>query len=126
MSTSARKIIPIYTTRGDPEAFLFYPYIVNRVGEWIGWVTPKREVYSVLGYFVGHLTDEPRILRKRATDTLHPRLEPPPPPGKLYPPATIPLAPLMRELTHAQIDVLMEESDRLHPLDIGEFRQDLD
>ena len=126
MATSARKLIPIYTTRGDAEAFLSYPYIFNRLGDWIGWVTPNREVYSVLGYFVGHLTDDPRILRKRATNTLLPRLKPPPPPGKVYPPATIPLPPMMRELTHSQIDVLLDEPERLHARDSGEFREDMD
>ena len=41
-------------------------------------------------------------------------------------PATIPLAPMMRELTHSQIDILLDEPDRLHPLDSGEFRDDMD
>ena len=126
MVTSPRKLIPIYTTKGDAEAFLSYPYIFNRSGDWVGWVTPKREVYSVMGHYVGNLTDEPRILRKRATSTLQPYLKSPPPPGKVYPPATIPLPPMMRELTHSQIDVLLEEPERLHALDSGEFREDLD
>jgi hypothetical protein len=34
-----RAIVPIYTSRGDAEAFLDYPYLHNRLGEWIGWVT---------------------------------------------------------------------------------------
>ncbi len=119
-------IIPIYTSRGDAEAFLEYPYIFNRNGEWIGWVTPRREVYSVLGYYVGYLSNDPRILRKRATSTLRPRLKPPPAPQKIYPPATVPLAPLMSELTHSVIDVLLEEPERLHTLDAGELRPDLD
>ena len=119
-------LIPIYNTKGDPEAFLEYPYIFNRNGDWIGWVTPKREVYSVIGYYVGYLTNDPRILRKRATSTLKPRLEPPPVPRRISPPATIPLAPLMSELTHSQVDVLLDEPERLHTLDVGELREDLD
>jgi hypothetical protein len=119
-------IIPIYTTRGDAEAFLDYPYLFNRNGDWIGWVTLKREVYSVLGYYAGYLTNDPRILRKRATSTLKPRLQPPSPPKKTYAPATIPLAPLMSELTAGLIDVLLEEPERLHALDAGELREDLD
>ncbi|MFZ5908543.1 MAG: hypothetical protein ACOYYU_00830 [Chloroflexota bacterium] len=126
MDSSARKLIPIYTSRGDAEAFLLYPHLFNRLGEWIGFVTPKREIYSVLGYYVGYLTDDRRILRKRATSTLKPRLQPPPSPGKVYPPATVPLPPMMRELTHSQVDVLLDEPERLHPLDSGEFREDLD
>lgn len=126
MNSSVRKLIPLYTSKGDVEAFLAYPYIFNRTGDWIGFITPKKEIYSVLGYYVGYLTDDKRILGRRATNTLKPRLKPPPPPGKVYPPATVPLAPLMRELTHSQVDVLLDDPDRLHTLDSGEFREDMD
>ncbi len=119
-------LIPIYTSRGDPDAFLEYPYIFNRNGDWVGWVTSKREVYSVLGHYVGYLSDDPRILRKRATSALRPQRTPPPTPKRINTPATIPLAPMMSELTQSTIDVLMEEPERLHPLDIGELREDLD
>ena len=40
--------------------------------------------------------------------------------------ATVPLAPLMSELTHSLVDVLQDEPERLHTIDRGEFRQDLD
>jgi len=126
MSSSTRKLIPLYTSKGDVEAFLAYPYIFNRTGDWVGFITPQREIYSVLGHYVGYLTDDKRILGKRVTNTLKPHLSPPPPPGKVYPPATVPLAPMMRELTHSQIDVLLEYPERLHTLDSGEFREDLD
>jgi hypothetical protein len=126
MSSSARQLIPLYTSRGDAEAFLVYPYIYNRLGDWIGFVTPKREVYSVIGYYVGRLSEDFRIIGRRATNTLKPRLKPPPTPGKVYPPATVPLAPMMRELTHGQIDILLDEPERLHALDSGEFREDMD
>jgi len=126
MDNSAQKLIPIYTSKGDVEAFLSYPYIFNRAGDWIGWVTPKREVYSVLGYYVGYLTDDPRILRKRATSTLKPRLNPPPRPAPIRLPASVPLAPMMSELTFSLVDVLVEEPERLHTLESGEFREDLD
>jgi hypothetical protein len=126
MNSSARKLIPLYTSKGDVEAFLAYPYLFNRIGDWVGFITDKREIYSVLGYYVGILTDDKRIIGRRVTNTLKPRLKPPLPPGKIYPPATVPLAPLMRELTHSQIDVLLDDPDRLHTLDSGEFREDLD
>jgi hypothetical protein len=119
-------LIPVYTTRGDAEAFLVYPYLFSRNGDWIGWVTARREVYSVLGYYVGYLSNDPRILRKRATSTLKPRLKPPSQPPKLRPPATIPLPPMMSELTQSVIDVLSEEPERLHTVDSGELREDLD
>ncbi|WKZ38052.1 MAG: hypothetical protein QY332_08920 [Anaerolineales bacterium] len=119
-------LIPIYTTKGDAEAFLSYPYLFNRNGEWIGFVTQKREVYSVLGDFVGTLTNDPRIVRKRATSTLKPRLKPPAQPPKIYPPATVPLPPMMADLSHSVIDVLLDTPERLHTIDSGEQRQDLD
>lgn len=119
-------LIPIYTTKGDAEAFLQYPYLFNRNGEWIGFVTPKREVYSVLGDFVGTLTNDPRIVRKRATSTLRPRLNPPSQPPKVYPPASVPLARMMAELSHSVIDVLQDSPELLHTVDSGEQRQDLD
>jgi len=118
--------IPIYTSRGDVGAFLVYPYIYNPSGEWIGWVTPDREVYSVLGIFVGRLGNPPRILRRRADDFDHPRKSPPLIPQKIYPPATVPLAPLMPELAFDTIDVLYEEPELLHTMDSGSLKQDMD
>lgn len=121
-----RTIVPIYTSRGDAEAFLNYPYLHNRMGEWIGWVTTDRQVYSVLGFYVGELTPEPRIIRKRITASLKPRKSPPAPPQHLILPATIPLPPMLPDLRFGITDILLEEPERLHTLDAGEFRQDLD
>jgi hypothetical protein len=121
-----RTLIPLYSTKGDAEAFLAYPYIYNRSGEWIGFITTKREVYSVIGHYVGYLTDDRRILRKRATSSLRPRVTPPPPPQKIHPAATVPLAPMMKELTYSIMDVLLEEPGLLHTIDSGELRKDLD
>ncbi len=126
MSQTQPVLIPIYTSKGDADAFLLYPFLFNRSGEWIGFVTPKREVYSVLGEFVGTLTNDPRIVRKRATSTLKPRLKPPAKPPKVYPPATVPLAPLMSDLSHSVIDVLLDVPELLHTVDSGEYRQDMD
>lgn len=120
-------IIPIYNTKGDVDAFLQYPYLFNRNGDWVGFVTPAREVYSVLGEFVGAITNDPRIVAKRASDDHKPKLDPPPPPmRRIQPPANIPLAPLMPELSHSLIDVLLETPEKLHTLDSGEFREDMD
>jgi hypothetical protein len=124
MDKSAR-IIAVYTTKGDAEAFLVYPYLFNAIGEWIGWVNPQREVYSVLGIFVGRLSNDPRILRKRVEDFTHPKKMPPFIPERIYPPATIPLAPLMPELSFDTIDVLYEEPELLHTIDAGEMREDI-
>lgn len=127
MSTQPQsRLIPIYSSRGEAEAFLVFPYLFNRSGEWIGWVTPRREVYSVLGHYVGTLTDDTRIVRTRADDELKPQLKPVPAPKRIITPATVPLAPLLKDLTFAFVDVLLEEPERLHTLDSGELREDLD
>lgn len=119
-------LIPIYNSKGDPEAFLEYPYIFNLNGDWVGWITSKKEVYSVIGYYVGYLGNGPRILRKRSTSTLKLRQKPPASPDRITLPATTPLAPLMSELTNSVIDVFLDEPERLHTLDVGELREDLD
>ncbi len=119
-------VIAVYTSRGDAEAFLVYPYLYNRMGEWVGWVTARREVYSVLGIYVGELTTEPRIIRKQSTASLKPRKAPPPRPPRLAVPATVPLAPLMGELRPGTVDVLAEEPFRLHTLDAGDLREEID
>jgi hypothetical protein len=126
MSQNQQRIIPIYSSRGEAEAFLLFPYLFNRGGEWIGLVTPKREVYSVLGAYVGFLTNDPRIVRTRADDAIKPRLRMPPAPRRVALPANTPLAPLLSELPHSLVDVLVEEPERLHTLDSGELRDDLD
>ena len=126
MSDTQRRIIPIYTSNGEAEAFLIFPYLFNRGGEWIGWINPKREVFSVMGYYVGALTDDARIVRKRADDVTRPRVQPPPKPGRITVPPFVPLAPLMSDLTQSFIDVLQDEPERLHTLDSGEMREDMD
>ena len=127
MTSMTPAIIPIYSTRGDVEIFLVYPYLYNRQGEWVGFVQPNRDIYSVMGYYVGELSDDKRILRKRAMDEEKPRIKPPPAPAsRMRSPATLPLPPMMRELPHSIIDVLEDMPERLHTLDSGELKQDLD
>lgn len=119
------KPIPIYTTPGDWEALLVFPYLYNTLGEWIGWVTPEREVFDVDGVYVGWLTDEPRVLSKRIQEGPRPRRTPPPPPEKIRPPATVPLPPMMAELPFEVMDVLDEEPRLLHTQDSGELKEDM-
>lgn len=126
MGTRIRRPIPIYTTPGDWEAIMVYPYLFNTMGEWIGWVTSDQEVFDVDGVYVGWITSEPRILRRRITNGPMLRKEPPDPPGKILPPPTVPLPPMMAELPFEVIDVLHEEPERLHTTDTGEFKEDMD
>ncbi len=122
---ASRTLIPIYTTKGDAGAFLSYPFIFNGVGEWIGWVTPDRKVFSVHGQYVGWLTGDPRILRKRA-DAFEDHRTPPARPGRVLVPAMVPLAPMMPELSFGVMDVLQEDPDLLPTIDFGEERLDMD
>ncbi len=126
MATITRHPIPIYASNGEAGVLLVYPYLFNLLGEWVGWVTPNREVYSTLGFFIGHLTGDPRILRKRNTEEPHPRMPIPPAPPPIKPPAVIPLAPLMSEVSFDTVDVLWECPQELHTVDTGELRDDMD
>ncbi len=125
MATQTR-LIPIYSSDGDVGAFMAYPYIFNRGGEWIGFITNSKEIYSVLGYYVGYLADGPRILRKRTYSFDKPQLAPPVDPGKIPIPATVPLAPMMSEISYSIVDILEEEPERLTTIDGGELRPDMD
>lgn len=125
MAYSAQ-IIPIYTTRGDVGAVLDYPYLYSPIGEWIGWVTEDRQVYSVHGNYVGALTRDWRVTRKRSYDYSQPDRQPPARPAAFRPPAHFPLPPMMAELALNMIDILDEMPDLLPSTDYGEQRQDLD
>jgi hypothetical protein len=124
--TPVGRPVPIYTSRGDFAALMVFPYVYSAIGEWIGWITPEREIYDVDGHYVGYLTDEPRVLRKRTLDSPPPRRAPPPAPERVRPPATIPLPPMMAELPYGVFDVFEEEPERLHTMDYGELKEDLD
>jgi hypothetical protein len=125
-SKPRNKLIAIYTTIGDVGAFLVYPHIYNRQGEWIGWVTPTRQVYSVHGHYVGWISDEPRILRKLSSGYLKPRRKPPQAPCPITPPPTVPLAPMMPEVPIGSFDVLEEAPEFLPSIDFGDLRDDID
>jgi hypothetical protein len=115
---------PIYSTKGDCKAMLISPNIFNLSGEWIGWISPENEVFDVNGLYVGWLSKDMRILRKRGLTHLK-RREAPDPPKSIRAPATIPLPPLMAELSFSEIDVLDEEPERLHTMDTGELKEDM-
>ncbi len=121
-----KKLIPIYNSSGEIGALLSFPYIYNLAGEWIGWVTADRTVYSVHGHYVGTLTKDPRIVRKREMATTVQRKTPPTRPPAIRPPARLPLAPQLPELGTQMIDVLEDASHLLPSIDFGELRDDID
>ena len=126
--TTESNYVPIFTTKGDIGAFLAYPYIFSFEGEWIGWISPERIIYSTHGHYVGWLAGGPRILRKLSDDNYtRSRVDIIPPfTLKINPPASSPLPPLMSELTYGEIDVLMDRPELLPPVDFGELREDMD
>ena len=115
---------PIYSTNGDCKAVFISPNIFNLSGEWIGWITDENQVYDVDGLYVGWLSEDMRILRKRSTAHIE-RREAPDAPKRIRAPATMPLPPLMAELPYSVVDVLDEEPDRLHTIDTGELKEDM-
>jgi hypothetical protein len=123
---ASRKIIPIYKSNGELGALMIYPYLFNTRGEWIGFITEKKEIYSVIGHYVGYLGGGPRILRKRTYNYDKSKLVPPRAPTNITRPATMPLASLMPELPFSVIDILEDEPQRLTTVDAGDLREDLD
>ncbi len=120
------RLIPIYTTRGDVGAILDYPYLFSPTGEWIGWVSEDRQVFSVHGNYVGLLTRDWRIIRSRAHDYRQPDRDPPSRPIPFRPPAHFPLPPMMAELGLNMVDILDEMPELLPSIDYGDLRQDMD
>lgn len=126
MSPAKLRLIPVYTTRGDVGAILRYPYLFNPFGEWFGWVTANREVYSIYGTYVGQISNEWRILRPRSLNSSPPTCLPPANPGRIIPPANFPLPPLMPELALNLLDVLEEAPGLLPTIDSGDFKPDME
>jgi hypothetical protein len=124
----SRKTVPapmiIFTSRGDWGAFLIYPYLFNTSGEWIGWVTPQKEIFNLDGTYIGMISPDQRILRKKSLETVPPNREVPAPPPQPRIPAAIPLPPQMTELSYDQFDVLEDMPGTLHTMDSGEFKPD--
>lgn len=123
---TGKKLIPIFTTQGVVGAFLIYPYLYDLHGEWIGWVSSDRMVYSVLGYHVGILTMDPRILSPQARSEMLPWKEPPPRPESIRPPARLPFAPMLADIPSNMIDVLVDAPEQLLPYGFGDLIDDMD
>jgi hypothetical protein len=116
----------IFTSRGDWGAFLVYPYLFNPTGEWIGWATSKKEIFNLDGSYVGTISPDQRILRKKSLETIPPKRARPAVPPKPRIPASIPLPPQMAELSYDFMDVLDDMPDLLHTMDSGEFKPDVE
>jgi hypothetical protein len=100
-------LIPIYRSDGEWVALLEGRSLYDTMGDWIGWLE-GREVFSRDGEYAGYLSDDQRILRRRARQR-RPLRTPPPPPPAIRVPAKVPLAPLFAEIPWEVVDVFEEE-----------------
>lgn len=114
---------PIYRTDGAWVAVYQHGHLFNVDGEWLGFVV-GREVYDPQGEYLGFLSDDRRLLRKRITRDELTRKKPPHAPQRPKIPATMPLAPLMRELPFHIIDVFEELGEKL--MYVSETRPDME
>lgn len=116
-------MVPIYRSDGEWVGVYLDGHLFNIDGEWVGF-SSGREVFDTGGQYLGFLSDDKRLLRKRTLSRRPPRLAPPKPPERPQIPASMPLAPLMRQLPHHIIDVFEEFPDRL--VYVSETRPDMD
>ena len=116
-------MVPIYRTDGERVAVYFKGQVFNVDGEWIGFAV-GRDVYDTGGLYLGFLSDDKRLLRKRTRPADKLRLEPPPRPERPKIPANMPLAPLLPSLPHQIIDMFEEYPERL--MYVSETRPDME
>ena len=118
---------PIYNSRGEWVALLADVCLYNPRGEWVGYISRSGQVFSVLGKYVGWLSRDFRILRKKTQDQAIPASPPPPHPAlKLRVPDHVPLPPMMADVPFDTFDVMCDEPERLHNLDDDPDAQDMD
>lgn len=114
---------PIYRTDGAWVGVYDEGHVFSIDGEWIGFVV-GRQVFDPNGVYLGFLSDDRRLLRKRVLQESPRRRTPPDSPERPQIPASMPLAPLLRELPFHIIDVFEEYEDEL--MYISETRPDME
>ena len=80
-------------------------------------------MYDPSGMYLGFLSDDRRLLRKRMPPE-RPRIKAPARPERPSFPANMPLAPMLRALPHQYVDMFEEHPERL--MFISETRPDMD
>lgn len=114
---------PIYRTDGAWVGVFTDGHVFTSQAEWVGFVI-GRQVFDSAGEYLGFLSDDRRLLRKRVLSDPPPRREPPAQPQRPRIPASMPLAPLLRELPYHIIDVFEEYEEQL--MYISETRPDME
>ncbi len=114
----------IWNTYGDWIATLVSGHLWDLTGLWIGWMEENGDVYRADGEWIGTLSKDSRILRKRSAGHRELRTDIPPRPERPDLPGRAPLPPTFVGLPYSVIDVLEEEPDTFKQL--SERRPDLD
>jgi hypothetical protein len=114
----------IFDTYGDWQATKIGNYLFSPRGEYIGYVEDE-DVYKRDGEWIGRLSKDGRILRKRTERRreFHPNPPAVPPRPEKLPPRA-PLPPMMAELNFSTIDVLEEDPGIFKQ--ISDLRPDID
>ncbi len=114
----------IWNTAGDWVATLVGEYLWDLSGNWVGWIEANGDVYRADGEWIGTLSKDSRILRKRTAGHRPLRTDLPPTPQKPDLPGRAPLPPTFAELPYSMIDVLEEEPETFKRF--SERRPDMD
>lgn len=114
---------PIYRSDGEWVAVFHKGNLFNVDGEWIGFVQ-GRDVYNPSGQYLGYLSNDRRLLRKRADEDDRPDKAPPPRPERPSLPSSMPLAPMLGSLPYGIIDLFEEIPEQL--LYISDTRPDME
>jgi hypothetical protein len=85
-----------------------------------GWTPTARSTTSTA--CTSAIDHRPEVLPPHATSRCRAR---PPVAERIRPPATVPLPPMMADLPFENVDVLLEEPERLHTTDTGELKEDV-
>lgn len=114
--TDQKEVKPIfvYNTGGDWQATVMGNHVFDSRGEYIGFMEgTERAIYTRDGEWIGDLSKDGRILRKRAGKKrpLHANPVPKPKTKPSNLPGRAPLPPQNAEIGYDTIDVLDEEPD---------------
>ncbi len=104
-------MVPIYRSDGEWAAVYHQGHVFSVDGDWLGFVVGQ-ELYSPVGVYVGYLSHDHRLLRRRVLAEEPPRRQPPPKPDTPRLPASVPLAPMLSELPFHTIDMFIEHPNQ--------------
>jgi hypothetical protein len=124
MADKGDKPFFIFDTHGDWQATRMGNLLFDTRGEYIGFVV-ETDVYKADGEWVGQISRDNRIVRKRAGQR-KPAIPNPPakPPKPTNLPARAPLPPMPSELSYDIIDVMEEDPEIFKR--VSDLKKDMD